>query len=127
MATHGGWSQALAEGERRAKGVDDARMVYCFNEDRYGRSCESIEVPLAFGKGAMLWSKSKASHHGKPWICLVVMGEATTRSKTATFRVEEVMTRPGRTAPLGLEQYIAGCTLVCGDNHAGTDPFLCAP
>ncbi|NKN35234.1 helix-turn-helix transcriptional regulator [Agrobacterium sp. a22-2] len=38
--------------------------------------------------------------------------------------LEEVVVRPERTSPLGLEQYIAGRTLVSGDSPAWTDMFV---
>ncbi|POH33725.1 AraC family transcriptional regulator [Sinorhizobium americanum] len=38
--------------------------------------------------------------------------------------LEEVVARPERTSPLGLEQYIAGRTLVSGDSPAWTDMFV---
>ncbi len=37
---------------------------------------------------------------------------------------DEVVARPERTSPLGLEQYIAGRTLVSGDSPAWTDLFV---
>ncbi|MBY5796272.1 helix-turn-helix domain-containing protein [Rhizobium leguminosarum] len=38
--------------------------------------------------------------------------------------LEEVIARPDRTSPLGLEQYIAGRTLVSGDSPAWNDMFV---